>query len=118
MLETIFGVGAIGSLPLLILTTIKDFQELTKVSKQEVGPNSPNEWRWLLVIPLLVMSLPLLGQVGDQSESPDAPPKRTVDGQQATSEASAAQPSHPGWQYGGFLDFGYLKDFNDPANHL
>jgi hypothetical protein len=24
----------------------------------------------------------------------------------------------PQWQYGGFLDFGYLEDFNDPANHL
>jgi len=94
------------------------FPRTDQVSKQDVEPNSPNKWRWLLMIPLLVVSLPLLGQVGDQSESPDAPPKRTVDGQQAPSDASAAQPSDPGWQYGGFLDFGYLKDFNDPANHL
>jgi len=29
-----------------------------------------------------------------------------------------AESPDPGWQYGGFLDVGYLKDFNDPVNHL
>src|SRR5262249_27261210 len=97
----------------------RGFPRTDQVSKLDVEPNSQNKWRLLLMIPLLVASLPLLGQVGDQSESPDAPPKRTVDGQQVPSDTSAAsQPSDPGWQYGGFLDFGYLKDFNDPANHL
>jgi hypothetical protein len=96
----------------------RGFPRTDQVPKQEVEPNSPNKWHWLLMIPLLVVSLPLLGQVGDQSESADAPPKRTVDEQQAPSDVSAARPSDPGWQYGGFLDFDYLKDFNDPANHL
>jgi Putative beta-barrel porin-2, OmpL-like. bbp2 len=26
--------------------------------------------------------------------------------------------ANPQWQYGGFLDFGYLQDFNDPPDHL
>ena len=30
----------------------------------------------------------------------------------------AAQPSPIAWTYGGFVDAGYLRDFNDPANHL
>ena len=41
------------------------------------------------------------------------------------SQASAAEvepPSVPqpmsSWQYGGFVDVGYLSDFNDPPNHL
>src|SRR5215471_4594867 len=34
------------------------------------------------------------------------------------SESSAAQPAGIEWQYGGFLDFAYLEDFNDPVNHL
>ena len=41
------------------------------------------------------------------------------------SQASAAEvepPSAPqpmsSWQYGGFVDVGYLSDFNDPPNHL
>src|SRR5215470_4081217 len=37
---------------------------------------------------------------------------------QSASQDSQPQPSKTTWQYGGFLDFGYLKDFNDPANHL
>lgn len=36
---------------------------------------------------------------------------------QSGGEASPAAPSDP-WQYGGFVDLGYLHDFNDPANHL
>lgn len=35
----------------------------------------------------------------------------------ATPEAHPA-PSKPRWQYGGFLDFGYLLDFNHPANEI
>jgi hypothetical protein len=36
-------------------------------------------------------------------------------------DTSAAPPPEPlpvEWQYGGFVDVGYLHDFNDPANHL
>lgn len=35
-----------------------------------------------------------------------------------SSASPATQPPDSGWQYGGFLDVGYLHDFNDPANHL
>ena len=34
------------------------------------------------------------------------------------SDTSAMQPAAIVWQYGGFFDFAYLEDFNDPANHL
>ncbi|HET9305552.1 MAG TPA: outer membrane beta-barrel protein [Candidatus Sulfotelmatobacter sp.] len=35
------------------------------------------------------------------------------------SGASSQTPSSTStWQYGGFIDLGYLHDFNDPANHL
>jgi len=30
----------------------------------------------------------------------------------------AAEPPPLAWQYGGFVDVGYLRDFNDPSNHL
>lgn len=36
---------------------------------------------------------------------------------QSSGETSATGPADP-WQYGGFVDLGYLHDFNDPANHL
>lgn len=31
---------------------------------------------------------------------------------------TAAFPTHPQWQYGGFIDAAYLWDFNYPSNHL
>src|SRR5215471_19709034 len=34
------------------------------------------------------------------------------------SDTLATQPAGIEWQYGGFLDFAYLEDFNDPVNHL
>src|SRR4051794_38284734 len=42
----------------------------------------------------------------------------------AAQPADGAQDSAPvivppsPWQYGGFVDIGYLRDFNDPSNHL
>src|SRR4026207_1078820 len=33
-------------------------------------------------------------------------------------EAPQAQPSTPQWQYGGFIDLGYLLDFNHPVNQI
>ena len=33
-------------------------------------------------------------------------------------EESPAQPSKSEWQYGGFVDIGYLLDFNHPANRV
>ncbi len=40
-------------------------------------------------------------------------PPATPDGGEAEGQASKTQ-----WQYGGFIDLGYLLDFNHPANHL
>ena len=37
---------------------------------------------------------------------------------QTAEGASAPSVSPTAWQYGGFIDVGYLRDFNDPSNHL
>jgi hypothetical protein len=50
---------------------------------------------------------PEMTAVAEQSGAPAEP-----------SAQPAAQPPDSEWQYGGFLDVGYLHDFNDPANHL
>ena len=36
----------------------------------------------------------------------------------STSEEPRTEPLKPKWQYGGFVDLGYLLDFNFPSNHL
>ena len=74
------------------------------------------QWHCLLVVYVLSMSMPALGQLAGEVNVEDAPQK-TVNEQQTPSE-ELPQPSDPEWHYGGFLDFGYLKDFNDPSNHL
>ncbi len=33
-------------------------------------------------------------------------------------QESGTSASKPDWHYGGFFDIGYLRDFNDPSNHL
>lgn len=38
--------------------------------------------------------------------------------QDLPSETPQTAPSKSDWQYGGFIDFGYLYDFNHPSNHL
>ena len=37
---------------------------------------------------------------------------------QTSDQPSPAPSTSPAWTYGGFADLGYLRDFNDPANHL
>ncbi len=68
---------------------------------------------WELLIVSLLVSLPVLGQVSNSVSD---------ESQQSTVERACEEqppvPPDPFWQYGGFLDFGYLKDFNDPVNHL
>src|SRR5437867_7353144 len=46
-----------------------------------------------------------------QIESRSAAPNATVSDQNEP-------PSKPQWQYGGFVDLGYLLDFNHPANRI
>jgi|GEM_PF-220664 len=36
----------------------------------------------------------------------------------STPEEPRTDPSKPEWHYGGFVDLGYLLDFNHPSNHL
>lgn len=48
--------------------------------------------------------------------------KDAVQANQAPADNQSPAPSQPAanslWRYSGFLDFGYLLDFNHPANHL
>jgi hypothetical protein len=36
----------------------------------------------------------------------------------SSSSTGAESSTKPPWQYGGFVDLGYLLDFNHPSNHL
>jgi hypothetical protein len=57
-------------------------------------------------------SLPAIGQTAVNTASAAV---------EAVQDAPPQQPSQPekaAWQYGGFLDTGYLYDFNYPPNHL
>ena len=54
-------------------------------------------------------------QATQHSES-SGPADQTGSGSQSPQPAS--EPPKPLWHYGGFLDAGYLLDFNHPANHL
>lgn len=47
--------------------------------------------------------------------------KDAVQANQAPADSQGLAPGEPAnslWKYSGFLDFGYLLDFNHPANHL
>jgi hypothetical protein len=72
---------------------------------------------WHAVVFWLLVPLPLLGQASNPNEPGDSL-KLSTDGQTTSSEPPSSDASVPPWQYGGFLDFAYLEDFNDPANHL
>jgi len=58
------------------------------------------------------------------SAKPDSPAPliETAEQLEAVSQEQQSQPaSEPPkseWHYGGFFDLGYLRDFNDPSNHL
>jgi hypothetical protein len=53
-----------------------------------------------------------------ESKQLDPEPMVTKAVQDTPSQQPTAQPEKPAWQYGGFADIGYLRDFNDPSNHL
>lgn len=54
----------------------------------------------------------------DSNNTLDAAPARFGDVRQTVSEDPPPAPSQLKWQYGGFIDLGYLLDFNHPANRL
>jgi len=80
--------------------------ELSESNHEHLPLIAASVWRHLaqigirvvLVTQLLLWTLPSLAQ----GVSEDPPP----------------QPLKTTWEYGAFLDFAYLKVFNDPANHL
>ncbi len=76
----------------------------------------------MLITLLLILVSPKRAVYGQQPDSPADSQMKT--GSQADpSESQAppgaqAEPSRPVWHYGGFVDLGYLLDFNHPSNHL
>src|SRR6266511_822283 len=79
------------------------------------------------VAAILYGSSSLIGQTGsppDQApltERERTSPKASLDSataQDVPPQAPPAQPSTPPLQYGGFIDLGYLLDFNHPANQI
>ena len=55
--------------------------------------------------------------IGDISQNQTAAGSQDVPSSANSQETPVAPPNHP-WHYGAFFDFGYLRDFNDPSNHL
>ena len=76
----------------------------------------------LIVLSAVLFALPLHGQQMAVDASGTAVQEGTKSDQPASQgEPSAlptAQPADSEWKYGGFLDVGYLHDFNDPVNYL
>lgn len=92
-------------------------QELLDIKLLECAPEQPNvrfvaaprRRGWLgMTIALLVMLTLLLLLLG----------VRPAHGQTAVATASQATSPIPAWQYGAFLDAGYLYDGNHPSNHV
>src|SRR5215467_6082213 len=73
--------------------------------------------QWLLIaVTFCVTAIPR-GLFADDNEAMRDTPQETQS--QATEQSSTpAQAPKSAWKYNGFLDFGYLLDFNHPANHL
>jgi hypothetical protein len=70
-----------------------------------------------MVVFCMVIVLSLVGASRVATEMLDAPPQNPP-ADPPEDQSAPAEPSSPEWQYGGFLDGGYLRDFNDPSNHL
>ena len=72
----------------------------------------------------LLMSVLVLSTVVTRLAAQDQPSEARSNQQpealmsQAQDQQSTATTNVPAWTYGGFADLGYLRDFNDPANHL
>jgi len=75
----------------------------------------PQKWLCLVVRVGFLMSTPVFGQVGSQGGVVNILEQPAIQG---APDVAPTQSLHATWQYGGFLDLAYLKDFNNPANHL
>ena len=62
---------------------------------------------WVRRAAVVVAMLSLLGARSTVTAQPPDSPAQT-----------APSPEPIAWQYGGFVDAGYLRDFNEPSNHL
>jgi len=70
---------------------------------------------------LMVFCCAAMGSLAFAQDQPSQLDQTPVAGnpvQDAPVQQSPAQTEKPAWQYGGFADVGYLRDFNDPSNDL
>jgi hypothetical protein len=68
---------------------------------------------------LMVHTGALYGQeLGSFTKSQAKTEARSGAPESSTPEEPRTEPSKPEWHYGGFVDLGYLLDFNHPSNHL
>jgi Putative beta-barrel porin-2, OmpL-like. bbp2 len=76
----------------------------------------------IFLLLITVAALPVRAQITDQLSATDGESRNELDEdtaqQSAPPQRPPAQPTQPVWQYGGFIDAGYLHDFNYPSNHL
>jgi len=87
------------------------------------GPEPARHYRVYIIMlfaTILITLCSLLTTVKSQSLIKPAPAAQAPaeDKSKLPSEEPPTAPSKPRWQYGGFIDLGYLLDFNHPANHL
>jgi len=77
-------------------------------------------WMWTMVLAMWIAASPALGEdlLGPLSNDPRRQQNEVIG--QATKEADLPQqhPAAPLWHYGGFVDLGYLVNFNFPGNHF
>ncbi len=73
----------------------------------------PTSYMAALLAALSLVGAPHLATARTTEGAPQNPPPDA-----SAAQSPAAEPSPLAWQYGGFVDVGYLRDFNDPSNHL
>lgn len=110
------GIGVfllIVGIPILILGG--HFMDLRDRKIQQSRSQMQNKARHVLHGLVAFISLVCISSVVASAQQPTTPQPDTPE---LTSEEQDAPQSNPKWQYGGFVDLGYLLDFNHPENKI
>ena len=83
-------------------------RRLTRQGHQTVFAAAPRA-SWVLRAAMIATILSLPGTPRATTAQPPDPPAQNP---------PASEPTPIAWTYGGFVDAGYLRDFNDPSNHV
>jgi hypothetical protein len=111
-----------GALCIVALGSPVHAQETPKISKRAaelpaLRSSRHLQW-WVEQLENEVAELKTMDSNTSAMTAVDWPATQQSATQGEPSAPTATQPPDSGWQYGGFLDIGYLHDFNDLANHL